>query len=238
MRNFMPWGRIDPSVEKPTARTTIWRTLALFGLLFVIAFISAIIVTWWLINTSRLVGAMWVGPLIAAAVWVYGVKSAQLYPPKIEWKPQASQHSKQLLWLLGIAAACMLLYLFGYWPERAYHGGRLLWYVWQPMPRVEGGGVWAGIAGRAMQPVVSETALVWLRLIVAVTLPVALPYAAHLIWYRYGVEIVYPSFPDSVIARGLRFLDPIGLLDIHLPNDEEKPQPIQPSAEADGGGML
>lgn len=229
---------IRPEVEKPTAKTTVARPLLLFVLLIGIAILTCVLAALWLLNAGRLIDPLWIGPAIALLTIAYGVQSFTVWPPAIRWNSRATQHRTKLLWLFGIAALAMALYVTGNWPEPRYPGGNFLWYVWQFLPESEGGGLWFGIVHNPMNQIISDSAFVWMRVILLIALPVSVPYAVRLIWYRFGVEIVYPSWADGAIPRGLRWLDPLGLLDIRMPKDDDKNGALIPSAEAMDEGAL
>ena len=223
LRDF--FRRIEPAVEKPTAKTTIGRTLALAGLLIAITAITAVCVARWLITAGRIIGAAYVAPVVILAALVYGVRITR-NPLGFRFSERAKPYKRLVIGALAIGALCGALYLSGNWPRAWLPGGELLWYTWQTIPVALGGGVWGGLRYQPMREIISETTLVWGRVILLIVLPLALPAVVRLLWYRYSVEIVYPSWPDSAVTRGLRWLDPLGLLNIsYAPGD---PQPGDP----------
>lgn len=229
---------IRPEVEKPTAKTTVARPLLLFVLLIGIAILTCVLAALWLLNAGRLIDPLWIGPAIALLTIAYGVQSFTVWPPAIRWNSRATQHRTKLLWLFGIAALAMALYVTGNWPEPRYPHGAFLWWGWECFRLAGSSAADLVIFGLSRDYVIEAAVFVWMRVIVAIALPVALPYAVRLIWYRFGVEIVYPSWADGAIPRGLRWLDPLGLLDIRLPKDDDKNGALIPSAEAMDEGAL
>lgn len=222
-------GEVRPEVEKPSAKTTVWRPLLLAVLLVGVAVVAGGLVVVWMMNLGRLVGGALVGPLIALSVLLYGAQSVHIWPPSIAWNERARRHRVVLLAVLGAALLAGLLFVLGHWPQPRYNGIQLLWWVIQPMPPAEGGGIWGGVLRQPMREIMSGSAVIWLRVVVCAALPFAMAYAIRLVWYRFGVEIVYPSWSDGAVPRGLRWLDPLGLLDIRLPapEDEEAMRPAE-----------
>ena len=229
---------VRPEVEKPTGKNTVGRPLVLAALLLVIDFVFVYLTMVWLVMFGRLTAAWIIGPVVSAGVFIYAVRAVTLWPPRIEFHNRAIQRRGIVGALLATAALCAIVYIAGFWPDR-YPGGKLLFIAWQVLPRETlGGGLWVGWFGNALEPAIDAMRLVWLRLAVLVSLPFSLSYVFRILRYRFKIETVYPSWADGAIPRGLRWLDPLGLLDIRLPSETEPPAPIIPAARGDGDGPI
>lgn len=228
-------GQIRSEVERPTGITTVLRPLVLGSLLILITAGVTYSVARWLITAGRIIGGELVGVIICTGALIYGVRIKR--PLRFVWSVNGKQHKRTVISVLAVGGLACLIYLTGYWPKPSYPGGQFLWWVWQTVPDIDGGGVWAGIMRRPMQQVIDAATITWLRVGFLIVLPITL-HIVRLLWYRYCVEIVYPSWSDGATPRGLRWLDPLGLLDIRLQNEEEKSLPIIPGAEAIDEGTL
>ena len=219
---------IEPAVERPTKENQVWRQIKLAVLLFFIYCVAAA----GAIITALLIG-QWSGAIIAAGVIIYGMRLRLRNTPHVEWNARAKIHKRVLLALLAFAGALLLLNLLGQWPEFVQDPSehKLLWYTWH-----YDSGTFYWYAPRSGW--YEMVWIVWARLALIVVIPLALPRILKLLWYRYSVEIAYPSWSDSVVARGRKFGDPLDLLTLIGDIQQDDPAIVMTSRPNDDGGKL
>jgi hypothetical protein len=217
---------IRPEVERPNAGNQVGRPL--FVGLVVLFFLNAVaalgaILTAWLIGPAA-------GFLVVTGVLVYGLRVNCWWPLSVDWHTRALAHRRTLLYLLAFGGALLALLLLDQWPHLAAVERRWLGLVWQ----YEAGRVF--VYTRAAATWRELRWLQWARLATIIIIPATLPRVLKLLWYRFSVGIVYPTWDDSVSAQGRRFVDPLGLIEVI--NTTAEPQAAPASSAAQVGGML
>ena len=220
--------QIRPEVERPNFGNQVGRPL-LIGLVILTALnavaIGGAILCAWLIGPLS-------GVLLLSAVVVYGLRVNSWWPLELDWSARGRPHSRALKYLLAFAVALMVLYLTDNWPRLVADPSehRFLWYLWQ----YEAGRVYLSRAAGWVE----LRWLQWLRWATVALIPLTLPKTLKLLWYRFSVSTVYPTWDDSVSAQGRRIEDPLGLLRIDNTKSETEAAQTTSAPQARTHGAL
>jgi len=216
--------QIRPEVERPNFANQVVRPILLaFAMLIIAALVGACSIVWaWLLGD--LAGVYVVGAVALLLLLAQGIPALSVAAPLPQLKPLMVENKRWFLYLLGYGAILLVMRLAQLWPEGLLEDpstnvilsvqpfGYTLFagYRWV----YSGGRFWFGVEGRQL---LEWVWLAWVRVMLAAAIPFSVPRITALIWRRFSVEIVYPSWKDSVTAQGRQFTDPMGLLDIHGP---------------------
>jgi hypothetical protein len=222
MRGFA--GQMRPEVERPNFGNQVGRPL-LIGLVILTALnaigLAGAILCAWLVGPPS-------GALLGAGALLYGIRVSSWWPLEVYWNERGRKHAKTLGYLLLFAAALLALERTGNWP-RLLDDPSQYRLLWQTLHYEAGRVYW--LRGDVWQEL---HWLQWARWATVALIPLTLPKTLKLLWYRFSVSTVYPTWDDSVSAQGRRVVDPLGLIQIDNSKTPEDP-PAQTSAPQTSG---